>query len=56
MLVAAPAAAWFTGIAGSMGFDTTNWSRAVLDNGQIKPEHLINLNAFGIICFQVLIS
>jgi dipeptide/tripeptide permease len=51
-----PVAAWFTGIAGSLGFDTTNWSRAVLENGQIKPEHLINLNAFGIICFQVLIS
>ncbi len=51
-----PIAAWFTGIAGSLGFDTTNWSRAVLEHGQIKPEHLINLNAFGIICFQVLIS
>ena len=51
-----PAAAWFTGIAQSIGFDTTNWDRAVLEHGQIKPEHLINLNAFGIICFQVLIS
>ena len=51
-----PAAGWVTGIAESMGADTTNWSRAVLDHGQIKPEHLINLNAFGIICFQVLIS
>jgi dipeptide/tripeptide permease len=27
-----------------------------LEHGQIKPEHLINLNAFGIICFQVLVS
>ena len=51
-----PAAGWFTGIAQSLGFDTTNWSRAVLEHGQVKPEHLINLNAFGIICFQVLIS
>ncbi len=34
----------------------TSWSRALLDNGQVKPEYLINLNAFGIICFQVLIS
>jgi len=51
-----PLAGWFTGIAQQMGFDTTNWSRAVLEHGQVKPEHLINLNAFGIICFQVLIS
>ena len=51
-----PMAAGFTGAAQSLGFDTTNWSRAVLENGQVKPEHLINLNAFGIICFQVLIS
>ncbi len=51
-----PSAAWFAGIAQSLGFDTTNWSRAVLEHGQIKPEHLINLNAFGIILFQVLIS
>ena len=51
-----PVAAWVTGIAQSLGFDTSNWSRAVLQNGQVKPEHLINLNAFGIICFQVFIS
>jgi dipeptide/tripeptide permease len=51
-----PAAAWFTGVAESLGMDTANWSRAVLEHGQIKPEHLINLNAFGIICFQVLVS
>ncbi|MGD8347418.1 MAG: MFS transporter [Lysobacterales bacterium] len=51
-----PAAGWVTGIAQAMGADTSEWSRAVLDNGQVKPEHLINLNAFGIICFQVLIS
>ncbi len=51
-----PVAGWFTGIAQGLGFDTTNWSRAVLEHGQVKPEHLINLNAFGIICFQVLIS
>jgi hypothetical protein len=51
-----PAAGWVTGIAQGFGFDTTNWSRAVLEHGQVKPEHLINLNAFGIILFQVLIS
>lgn len=51
-----PLAGAITGAAGALGFDTTNWSRAVLENGQVKPEHLINLNAFGIICFQVLIS
>jgi dipeptide/tripeptide permease len=51
-----PVASWITGAAQGMGFDTSNWSRAVLENGQIKPEHLINLNAFGIICFQVVIS
>lgn len=51
-----PAAAWVTGVAAGMGFDTGNWSLAVLQHGQIKPEHLINLNAFGIICFQVVIS
>ena len=51
-----PIAGWFTGVAGFLGFDTSNWHRAVLEHGQIKPEHLINLNAFGIICFQVLVS
>jgi POT family proton-dependent oligopeptide transporter len=51
-----PLAGWITGVAQSLGFDTTDWSRAVLDKGQVKPEHLINLNAFGIICFQVFIS
>ncbi len=51
-----PAAAWIAGVAQNLGFDTSEWSRAVLDRGQVKPEHLINLNAFGIICFQVLVS
>jgi len=51
-----PLANWVGSVAQGMGFDTSNWSRAVLDHGQVKPEHLINLNAFGIICFQVLIS
>ena len=51
-----PMANWFTGVAAGLGFDTSNWHRAVLEHGQIKPEHLINLNAFGIICFQVLVS
>ncbi|MCU0305925.1 MAG: MFS transporter [Thermoanaerobaculales bacterium] len=38
------------------GLDLEAWSRALLENGQIKPEYLVNLNAFGIICLQVLIS
>jgi len=38
----------FFGLAGA--------GKALLKEGQIKPEYLINLNAFGIICFQILIS
>jgi dipeptide/tripeptide permease len=52
----APLSAWIASAAHSLGLDTSAWSRALLDNGQVKPEYLINLNAFGIICFQVLIS
>lgn len=51
-----PAAAWITGAAQSLGMDTTEWGRAVLEHGQVKPEHLINLNAFGIIVGQVAIA
>jgi len=43
-------------VAGWVGADISSWSRALLENGQIKPEYIINLNAFGIICFQVLIA
>ena len=43
-------------VAGWFGTDISGWSRVLLEQGQIKPEYLINLNAFGIICFQVLIS
>jgi len=42
--------------AAIFGFDLNSWSRALLENGQIKPEYLINLNAGAIIFFQVLIS
>jgi dipeptide/tripeptide permease len=42
--------------ANLVGADIDTWSRALLEHGQIKPEFIINLNAFGIICFQVLIS
>ena len=52
----APLANWIMGVFQSMGFDTTEWHRAVLLNNQVKPEHLINLNAFGIISLQILIS
>ncbi len=51
-----PVAHWVAQAAQSLGFDTSEWGRAVLDKGQVKPEHIINLNAFGIILFQVLIS
>jgi proton-dependent oligopeptide transporter, POT family len=43
-------------VAGMVGADLESWSRALLENGQLKPEYIINLNAFGIICFQVLVS
>ncbi len=43
-------------VTGAFGMDIASWSRALLENGQVKPEYLVNLNAFGIICFQVLIS
>jgi dipeptide/tripeptide permease len=51
-----PLSSWVAGVADSVGLDPSNWGPALLENGQIKPEYLINLNAFGIICFQVLIS
>jgi len=51
-----PVAAWVTGVAQSMGMDTSQWGRAVLEHGQVKPEHLINLNALGIIVGQVAIA
>ena len=43
-------------VAALVGSDISAWSRVLLENGQIKPEYIINLDAFGIICFQVLIS
>ena len=51
-----PTAGWITGLFESMGVSTVNWSQGVLENGQIKPEHMINLNAFGIIIGQIGIS
>jgi dipeptide/tripeptide permease len=51
-----PVAGFVTRMAESLGLDTSEWSRAVLQHGQVKPEHLINLNAFGIIVGQVAIS
>lgn len=52
----APLAAVVTALFERLGIDTAPWARAVLDNGQVKPEHLINLNSLGIIFLQVLIS
>ncbi len=51
-----PVGGWVTSVANNAGVDTTEWGRAVLEHGQVKPEHLINLNAFGIIIGQVAIS
>ncbi|MFH2052153.1 MAG: MFS transporter [bacterium] len=51
-----PLAGWITGVAQGLGLDTSQWGRAVLEHGQVKPEHLINLNAFGIIVGQVAIA
>lgn len=51
-----PIAAWVTGLFNYIGVDTSSWGKAVLDRGQIKPEHLINLNSLGIIFLQIPIS
>ena len=51
-----PIAGWVQSTAHSLGLDSSDWGRAVLEHGQVKPEHLINLNAFGIIVGQVAIS
>ena len=45
-----------TGIVRLTGGDPDTWSRALLENGQIKPEYLINLNAGAIVLFQVLVA
>jgi dipeptide/tripeptide permease len=52
----APISSWVVSLATQLGFDTSSWSRAALDAGQVKPEFMINLNALGIIFFQVLVS
>jgi len=51
-----PAANWVTGLFASLGAETSGWSRAVLEHGQVKPEFMINLNAGAIVLFQVLIA
>ena len=51
-----PAAGAIANLAQRLGLDTSQWARAVLEHGQVKPEHMINLNAFGIIVGQVAIS
>ena len=45
-----------SGVARVAGGDLETWSRALLENGQVKPEYLINLNAGAIVLFQVLIA
>jgi dipeptide/tripeptide permease len=44
------------GIVRVTGGDLDTWNRALLENGQIKPEYLINLNAGAIVLLQVLIA
>jgi len=51
-----PLAGWITGVAQNLGLDTSQWARGYLEHGQVKPEHIINLNAAGIIFFQILIA
>jgi dipeptide/tripeptide permease len=51
-----PIAGSVTNLAERLGLDTSEWGRAVLEHGQVKPEHLINLNALGIIIGQVAIA
>ncbi len=43
-------------VAGIFGKSVNTGDPFWFDHGKIKPEYLINLNAFGIICLQVLIS
>ncbi|MEK7706349.1 MAG: MFS transporter [Myxococcota bacterium] len=40
----------------AVGIDLRSAGATVFDHGKIKPEYLINLNAAGIIVFQVLVS
>lgn len=46
--------------AGALGFETGSDSALAMvfmdKNGGLKPEHFVNINAFCIICFQVVIS
>jgi dipeptide/tripeptide permease len=51
-----PVAVSIANLAQRIGLDTSEWGRAVLQHGQVKPEHMINLNAFGIIIGQVAIA
>lgn len=51
-----PLASFLTRGLSALGVDTSSFSRAVLDHGRVKPEHLINLNSLGIIFLQVFIS
>ncbi len=51
-----PVAGAVTDLGQRLGLDTSQWSRAVLQHGQVKPEHMINLNALGIIVGQVAIA
>ncbi len=45
-----------SGLVRVTGGDLDTWNRALLENGQVKPEYLINLNAGAIVLFQVLIA
>jgi len=51
-----PIAGWVTGVAQSMGMNTAEWGRAVLEHGQVKPEHLIKLTCIILGSFITVIS
>jgi POT family proton-dependent oligopeptide transporter len=51
-----PIGNWVVGVTQHIGLDHEWWQRAILDQGQVKPEALINLNALGIIVGQVAIA
>jgi len=51
-----PLAGSVAGLGTKMGFDTSSWAKLYLEHGEVKPEHLINLNSAGIIFGQIGIS
>jgi dipeptide/tripeptide permease len=52
----APVAGWVTSAAQGVGLDTSDWGRAVLQDGKIKADLLVNVDALYIILFQLPIT